>query len=245
MTPTLREAPAVELPAVEAGRLPARYGRQMQSELLDRLRPLLVPGVAILDVGGGRAPAVAPVDRPADSRYTGLDVARAELEAAGPGAYDEILVHDVAEPLGRDGEFDVVVSWQVLEHVRPLDVALENLRRVLRPGGTLLAHLSGSFAVFALASRVLPHLLRARAMARLLGHREEEKFPTRYDRCYHRALARMLEPWDSASVLPFYRGATYLCFSRPLQRAYLAYESFAERRGMLDLATHYLVVARR
>ena len=109
----------------------------------------------------------------------------------------------------------------------------------------MLAHLSGSFALFALASRLLPHRLRVWAMARLLGHYAEEKFPTYYDRCYHRALERMLEPWSSASVTPFYRGAIYLSFARPLQRAYLAYESVAARRRLLDLATHYLVVARR
>ena len=245
MSPTLREAPASELDAVRSGLLPRRYGRQMQSELLDRLRPLLVPGVAVLDVGGGRAPTVAAEDRPPGCVYVGLDSSEAELRAAGPGAYDEIVAQDVTRPLGREGEFDVVVSWQVLEHVRPLDAALENLRRSLRPGGTLLAQVSGSFAGFAIAGRVLPHAVRVRLMARLLGHREEEKFPTYYDRCHHRALERMLRQWSSATVVPFYRGATYLSFSRPLQRAYLAYESFVARRELLDLATHYLIVARR
>ena len=243
--PTLREAPPEEQADVEAGRLPPRYGRQMQSELLDRLGPLLVSGIAILDVGGGRAPTLAPEDRPSGCRYVGLDVSASELAAAAPGAYDEAIVHDVGRPFEWKEEFDVVVSWQVLEHVHPLDAAFENLRRALRPGGTLLAHLSGSLAPFSVAARVLPHPLRVRAMKGLLGHHEEEKFPVRYDRCHHRALERMLAPWSSTTIIPFYRGATYLSFSRPLQRAYLAYESFAERRRLLDLATHYLVVARR
>jgi hypothetical protein len=45
--------------------------------------------------------------------------------------------------------------------------------------------------------------------------------------------------------VPFYRGATYFKFSRPLMRAYLAYESTIERRRAANLATHYLVVAKR
>lgn len=245
MSPTLDDGPPQERADVEAGHLPARYGRQMQGELLDRLRPLLVPGVSILDVGGGRAPTVAAVDRPPGCRYVGLDLSAGELETAGRGAYDEVLVRDVAQPLELDRQFDLAVSWQVLEHVRPLEAALENLRRSLRPGGVLLAHLSGRFAAFAVAARLLPHAVRVRATVRLLGHREEEKFHTYYDHCYHRALVRMLAPWSSADVTPFYRGATYLSFSRPLQRAYLAYESFVARRRLLDLATHYLVVARR
>jgi hypothetical protein len=46
-------------------------------------------------------------------------------------------------------------------------------------------------------------------------------------------------------IVPFYRGAPYFRFSRPLQRAYLAYESAIERHDRRNLATHYLVVAKR
>jgi SAM-dependent methyltransferase len=245
MTPTIRDVAPLEQAAVDAGRLPPRYGRQMQSELMDRLTPLLEPGIAILDVGAGRGPTLAQEDRPPGCRYVGLDISDTELREADDDAYDEAIVHDIAQPLPTPEEFDVVISWQVLEHVRPLDDALESMRLALRPGGVLLAQLSGSFAAFALASRVMPHRVRALAMSKLLGHPEEQKFPTYYDRCYHAALERMLEPWSSAELVPFYRGAIYFDFFRPLQRAYLAYESVAARRQVLDLATHYLVVARR
>jgi SAM-dependent methyltransferase len=226
-------------------RLPARYVPAMQDVLLERLEPLLRPGVRIADVGGGRHPMLAPERRPPGCRYVGMDVDPSELEAAAPAAYDARVVYDVTRPPPVRREFDVVVSWQVLEHVRPLDVALANLRSLLVPGGTMLAQLSGSFAIFALAARMLPHRARVLAMARLLGHRAAEKFPTHYDRCYERALRRMLAPWSSATILPYYRGARYLDFSPALRGAYLAYESTALDRGWHDLATHYLIVARR
>jgi SAM-dependent methyltransferase len=246
MSPTIEAgAPAEELPLVESGVLPGRYARQMQDELFERARPLLVPGVSVLDVGAGRFPTIAPADRPPDCRYVGLDIEAEEIEAAGSGSYDESVVSDVTRPLHRDGEFDLVLSWQVLEHVSPLADALENLRACLRPGGTLIAQLTGSNAVFAAFGRLLPHRLKLWMATRLLGHRAEEKFPTRYDRSSHRALVRLLEPWSRVEILPFYRGATYFGFSRPLMRAYLAYESAAERRGARNLATHYLIVAQR
>ena len=245
MSPTIREGPPGERAIVEAGRLPARYGYQMQSVFLAHVRPFLAPGISILDVGAGRAPTLATEDRPSGCFYAGLDASRAELEAAVPGAYDATFVHDITHPLELGRAFDVVLSWQVLEHVRSLDATIENLRRVLRTGGTLIAHFSGTFAVFSLAARLMPHRLRVLAMTRLLGHREEEKFPAYYDRCYHGALLEILDPWSSVTVVPFYRGATYFEFCRPLQRAYVAYESLAERRGPLNLATHYLLVARR
>jgi SAM-dependent methyltransferase len=246
VSPTIEPgAPAEELPLVESCLLPDRYARQMQDELYARARPLLVPDVAVLDVGAGRNPTIAPADRPPGCRYVGLDIEREEIEAAGPDAYDESIVGDVTMPLEHDEEFDLVLSWQVLEHVSPLAAAFENLRASLRPGGTMLAQLTGSNAGFALLGRLMPHAVRVRIATRLLGHEAEEKFPTRYDRSSHRSLERMLSGWSEVDIVPFYRGAPYFGFWRPLQRAYLAYESAIERRGRRNLATHYLVVAKR
>ncbi|MDX6615651.1 MAG: hypothetical protein QOD60_742 [Solirubrobacterales bacterium] len=246
MSPTIDiDAPAQELPLVRAGRLPERYAEPMQTELYRRIQPLLVPDAAILDVGAGRYPTLAPADRPPGCRYVGLDIAPEELAAAASDAYDEDVVADITKPLNRDEEFDIIVSWQVLEHVSPLADALENLRLSLRPGGTLLAQLTGSNAAFAAFGRLLPHRAKLWVATRVLGHHEEEKFPTRYDRSSQRALERLLEPWSSVEIVPFYRGATYFKFSRPLMRAYLAYESAVERRHRVNLATHYLVLATR
>jgi SAM-dependent methyltransferase len=246
MSPTIDVgAPAQELPLVESGQLPDRYARAMQDEFYARSRPFLVPDVAILDVGAGRYPTIGPADRPRGCRYVGLDIEAEEIEAAGPKAYDESIVGDITVPLDRDEEFDLILSWQVLEHVSPLAQTLENLRRSLRPGGTMLAQLTGSNAAFARLGRLMPHALRLRIATRLLGHREEEKFPTRYDRSSHNALERMLSGWSQVEIVPFYRGAPYFGFWRPLQRAYLAYESAVERRGRRNLATHYLVIAER
>lgn len=246
MSPTIEGgAPAQELPLVRAGVLPERYGEPMQEELFRRVQPLLVPEVAILDVGAGRYPTIAATDRPRGCRYVGLDIESGELDAAAPGAYDEGVVADITEPLRRDGEFDVIVSWQVLEHVSPLAAAFENLRASLRPGGTLLAQLTGSNAAFALGGRLLPPRTRVWLATHVLGHAEEEKFPTRYDRSSYKALEGLLSAWSDVEIVPFYRGAPYFAFWRPVQRAYLAYESAIERRRVKNFATHYLVAAKR
>jgi hypothetical protein len=55
----------------------------------------------------------------------------------------------------------------------------------------------------------------------------------------------MLSSWSDVAIVPFYRGAPYFGFWRPLQRAYLAYENAIERRQCTNLATHYLVIAER
>src|SRR5581483_8166375 len=158
---------------------------------------------------------------------------------------DESYVHDIVEPFAEPCGVDVIISWQVLEHVSSLPRALSNLRAALRPGGTLVAQTSGSYAAFALAARVMPHRLRVTLMARQLGHAEEEKFPTHYDRCTARAIRKMLLQWESSEIVPFFRGAPYFGMSRPLQRMYLRYEDFIYSRSWDSLATHYLIMARK
>lgn len=245
VSPTPRDEPPNEMDAVRAGQLPPRYGVPIARPFIERMEAVMAPGVRILDVGAGRSPTLPVEERPTEAHYVGLDIAPEEFHAAPPGAYDQTIVHDVTRPLPGQQLYDVILSWQVLEHVRPLDAALENLRQALRPGGALVAQLSGTFAVFALAARLMPYRLRVLAMERLLGHHGEDKFPSHYDHCYSRALERMLEPWSDATVSPLYRGAVYFNFAPRLQRAYLAYESLVARRPIADLATYYLISARR
>ena len=229
-----------------ASDLPARYREGWVERFETLFASDLVEGVSILDVGSGRRPCLLPENRPAGCRYVGLDVSREELDAAPAGAYDEVIVGDIAGRLpGDEARFDLVISWQVLEHVKPLDEALENIRSSLRPGGHFVALLSGRFAYFSLMGRLLGHRVGTWAMERLLDREPETVFPASYDGCYYNALARMLAPWSRWEIVPRYYGAMYLSFAPPLERLYLAYENWAERGRHRNLATHYLVSAWR
>jgi SAM-dependent methyltransferase len=226
--------------------MPRRYSDPWLEQFEALMLPALAPGVAILDVGSGRRAALAADQRPPGCRYVGLDVSLAELEAAPTGVYDDIVVGDIATTMpGLADRFELVVSWQVLEHVRPLGVALENMRLYLRPGGLLVAQLSGRYALFAILGRMLPHRVSTWAMERLLKRDPETVFPAWYDDCLYDRLAQLLEPWSAWEIRPLFRGGGYLSFSRLLQRPYLTYENWAESRGHRNLATHYLVSARR
>lgn len=244
--PTIQpDEPPSELPEVEAGRLPDRYRDRMQDQFLARALPRLRPGVRILDVGAGRAPTLAPKTRPTGCWYVGTDRSAEELDAAPPGAYDETIVSDVTEPFPRADRFDLVLSWQVLEHVGDVGDALRQMGECVVPGGLLLVQTSGSRAVFSVASRMMPHRARVFAMERLLGVPAEEKFPTTRQPKTEASLRAALTGFSSVDVLPFYRGAAYFRFSRALQRLYVVYEDWAAADRRPDLATHYLVAATR
>lgn len=234
--------------AAAAGKLPARYALPWQQPFLDCIAHELVPGARVLDVGSGARPAVAVRQRPPDVHYVGLDISGEELRRAPAGAYDELIVADISQPLPElTHRFDLVLSWQTLEHVSSMRGALASQEGALVPGGRLLAMLTGAWSVQALVARVVPYQLSRRVQAHLLGVAAEDKFPTRYDSCSLRALSRLLDAgsWSTWEITPFYKSGGYLRFSRPIQRAYLHYENWAARGPRPALATHFLLDARR
>src|ERR1019366_7169261 len=95
--------------------------------------------MTVLDIGGGRHPALPRAERPERTRYIGLDPDRGELDAAGPDAYDRVVFAGAeTEVPDLAGTIDLALSWQVFEHVRSLDVVLDNLHSYLTPSGTLV-----------------------------------------------------------------------------------------------------------
>jgi SAM-dependent methyltransferase len=84
--------------------------------------------VGALDVNGSVRPVVEALG---PATYVGIDI------QDGPGV-DELC--DVAQLTVRYGEekFDLVVSTELVEHVRDWRVAFTNMKSVLRPGGTIL-----------------------------------------------------------------------------------------------------------
>jgi SAM-dependent methyltransferase len=236
----------LERQRVAAGALPPRYAESWGAPFVRGLEPALAAGARVLDIGSGRRPTIPPELRPPGCEYVGLDASAKELEAAPPGSYDRVVVADVATPVAElVDQFDLILSWQVLEHVTPLEAVLANLRSYLRPGGRLVSQLSGRYAAFALLGRVIPYRLSVLAMTRLLDVEPETKFPTRYDRCYHDALEKLMSDWSSHEIIPRYKGGGYFRFSRPLEQLYLAYENWLHRHNRANLATHYVVVAVR
>jgi SAM-dependent methyltransferase len=230
-----------------AGRLPARYDEPRTRVPLERaVRAQLHSGQRVLDVGSGARPFLAPDQRPPGVHYAGLDVSAAELVKAPPGSYDSTMVSDIVvpDPALRE-RYDLIVSNQVFEHVKPLSRALENMREYLVPGGTMVTKFSGAFSVFALANRVVPHRVAVWALHRFLGDDPERVFPAHYDQCWDSALRRLLAPWESVRIEPLYMGAEYLSFLRPAQALYIGAEEWWARRDMRNLAAYYVVTATR
>lgn len=228
--------------------VPSRYRTEWREPFEEGVRARLHEGITVLDIGSGRNPTVGPAQRPRGTRYVGLDLSYLELQAAGAGAYDQIVVADVATPVHRlVGAIELAVSWQVFEHIKPLRKALDNIYSYLKPGGTLVSFFSAKWSAFGVVNHLIPHAVGKRLVERSMRRRNSNQpvFPAFYDDCSDRALRKMTAGWAAVEIIPLFRGANYFHFSRALTRTYLAYENTVYRVGLANLATHYLMIARR
>jgi SAM-dependent methyltransferase len=117
----------------------------------------LTPGLALLDVGCG--PGTITIDlaaRVAPGRVVGIDraddvIVQATAAASEQGATNVTFqTGDVYALDFDDASFDVVHAHQVLQHLTDPVAALEEMRRVLRPGGVLGVR-DSDYAAFAWA----------------------------------------------------------------------------------------------
>lgn len=227
-------------------RLPPRYHEEWGREFWSFVDRALRPGATVLDVGAGRRPTILPERRPADTLYVGADISGEELAHAAPGSYDETIAADaqrlVPELLDR---FDLIVAWQVLEHLHDLPSAAQAFHRYAKPGGWFVSCLSGRYAAFSVANRILPDAVGSRVVAYLMRRPVESVFPARYDHGDARGLREAFSGWDEVHVIPLWRGFDYFARLPGIRALYLRYENWALQRGRENLATHYVVAARK
>jgi SAM-dependent methyltransferase len=101
----------------------------------------LTGGLEVLDAGCGMGYGAEMIARAGASRVAGIDLAPEAIAAASEraGEVAEFQVGDVSDPPFEGGSFDVVVCFEVLEHLEDPEPAITALKGVLRQGGLLIA----------------------------------------------------------------------------------------------------------
>jgi SAM-dependent methyltransferase len=96
-----------------------------------------VEGRDVLDAGCGVGYGTRLLADHGPARLVGVDIS-AEALAHAPAEVAELVEADLRELPFEPDSFDVAVCFEVIEHVQDHERVLDELRRVVRPGGTLL-----------------------------------------------------------------------------------------------------------
>ena len=139
----------------------ASHSRRTAQDSAGYLLPHLRRGMDLLDVGCGPASVTADLaELVAPGRVVGLDASPAVLDIARDllaerGLRDrvELMEGDVFALPFDDDTFDVVHAHQLLQHLDDPVAALAEMRRVVRPGGSVAAGMDSWLEVYMATAR--------------------------------------------------------------------------------------------
>ncbi len=152
-----------------------------------RMLQELRPDMRILDLGAGRGKSADLDFREHCSVVAGVDVDDAVL--SNPHLHEARMIVDGAIPYTAES-FDLVFSYDVLEHVAAPEEFFNEVARVLKPGGVFLAKTPNRRHYVAFFARWLPAMVQ-RWVHRQTGRDLQDTFPTLYRCNTPRALRRL------------------------------------------------------
>jgi SAM-dependent methyltransferase len=183
------------------------------------VRRYLIPGARLLDVGCGRGGLVEQVAGE-EATLTGIDPDRRSLaeHRLPPERMARAVALLEAIPFAA-GSFDLVISSWVLEHLAEPRAAWNEIGRVLRPGGHLVALTPNLRHPVTWLNHVLAwsRSLQGALVPRLYGRAEEDAFPVRYRANSVPRIVRLAAGAGMAPVtIMTIADPTYWAFSEPL-----------------------------
>ena len=124
------------------------------SELQDVTDRLLAGGepIAVLEAGCGSATHVRLGD---NARIVGIDISEDQL--ARNTYVSQKILGDIQTYDFDEGSFDIIMCWDVLEHLPDPEKALNSFARAVKPGGVILLALPNVYSLKGLITKFTPH----------------------------------------------------------------------------------------
>lgn len=178
----------------------------------------------VLEAGCG---STSHLDVGPDARVVGIDISRAQLDQNQHLA-EKIQGDLETYPLAAE-DFDVIVCWDVLEHLPRPELALANFHQALRPGGIMVLAMPNLISIKGLVTKLTPygvHVWFYRSVMRdgSAGTDRFKQFPTYLRAAIRPARLRRFAARHGLAV-PF-----FLVYEGPVQR------ELRRRRPVFDWA---------
>ena len=153
-------------------------------KLIQRVQP-----TRVLEVGGGAKPSIelSELAELGIGEYSVLDISADELTKA-PVGYTKIHADICAEGLQLPGQYDLIFSRMLAEHVHSPRIFHHNIRELLSPNGRAFHFFATMFCPVYLLNRLLPRALTERLVLWSAPDRtkdgDNDSFPAYYRWCY-------------------------------------------------------------
>lgn len=132
------------------------FGRVLQ-------RAAVTPTAQVLDIGTSTGTNLRMLRTLGFDHVGGVDISEAALRFCASKGHRNVRLGSVLDLPYREGEFDVALATDIIEHVDDDATALGELRRVLRPGGLALITVPAFPILWGPQDIVAHHVRRYRA----------------------------------------------------------------------------------
>lgn len=208
------------------------------------------PKARILELGGGRAPSFTLAELPSNvDSYTVNDISAEELSLVAP-EYERACFDVVGDTSDFVGQFDVIFSRTLAEHVSDGRKMHENVLSMLRPGGVAFHMMPTLYSPPFVINRLLPETLSHKILVSFFPQRRDiaPKFPAPYSWCYgsRPRMSRMLKEvgYSKVDIETFY-GHGYFEAVPVVKQIDAALSSLAARRDWSWYGSYaYLVLTK-
>lgn len=111
--------------------------------------------INVLEAGCGSA---QHLDMGSNVHFTGIDISTTQLDNPTNSYMDEKIIGDIQVYDFQAGKFDIVICWDVLEHLSSPEKALKRFSHCLKGNGLLIIALPNVLSFEALITKFFPHI---------------------------------------------------------------------------------------
>jgi SAM-dependent methyltransferase len=92
----------------------------------------------ILEIGCSGGQLIQALNRRGFKNVQGIDISQQAIDLCRQKDIHDVFVMDGSKPAFGDGQFDIVIASDVLEHIEDEQKALKEWNRILKPAGKLI-----------------------------------------------------------------------------------------------------------